>query len=202
MTRVAAGHGKMKETHNLELTPEIVDRLKEVRCLALDVDGVLTDGRLVYLEDGFVTTSGFNVHDGLGIRAALDGGLKVIAVSGNATEAVRRRVEHLQMTAHWLGLGRKDKAMLEASQQLGIPLSQFAYMGDDLNDLAPLKMVGLPVAVAQAVPEVKQLAAIVTQKTGGSGAVRELIELILRTQGLWEATVNRFLETIDSAIVQ
>ena len=193
---------EIKETVVLELSPEIVNRLKEVRCLALDVDGVLTDGRLLYLEDGFVTTSGFNVHDGLGIRAALDGGLKVIAVSGNATEAVRRRVEHLQMTAHWLGLGRKESAMHEASQQLGIPLSQFAYMGDDLNDLAPLKMVGLPIAVAQAVPEVKQAAAMVTEKGGGAGAVREVIELIMRTQGIWDATVKRFLETLDTAVVQ
>ncbi len=182
----------------IELTAALKQRVLAVRCIALDVDGVLTDGRLIYLPDGTLTPSGFHVHDGMGVRIAIESGLKVIFVSGNWTDAVRIRAEHLRVTAHYLGVGDKTEALETASRELSVPLKNFAYVGDDLNDLAAMAKVGFPVAVGQAVDEVKRMAAYVSAREGGAGAVREIIELILREQGLWESAVARSLKEIEA----
>jgi len=182
-----------------DISPELLERLRQLRMLALDVDGVLTDGRLVYLPDGSLHPSGFHVHDGMAVRVALESGLKVIFVSGNWTDAVRTRAEHLRVTAHYLGVGNKVEAMNQASEEHGVPLEQFAYVGDDLNDLAPMRMAGVAVAVADAVDEVKQAADYVCGRAGGSGAVREVVELIVKAQGLWEEATARFMAEVEAS---
>ncbi len=170
-----------------------MERIRRIRCLVLDVDGVLTDGRLIYYPDGSISPSSFHVHDGLGIHAALGTGMKVVIISGNATDAVRLRAEHLRVSAEYLGVGDKMVPLAEVSHQFEIPWSEFAYVGDDLNDLAPMKSVGFCATVPGAVHEVLGQAHYVTRRQGGHGAVREVIELILREQGRWEEAISHFL---------
>ncbi|MCC6485081.1 MAG: HAD hydrolase family protein [Armatimonadetes bacterium] len=180
-----------------QLSAGIIERIHKVRCLVLDVDGVLTDGRLVYYPDGAVAPTGFHVQDGMGIHAALEAGLKVVLISGNWTDAVRLRAEHLRVSAHHLGVGNKMVPLAEVSQQFEIPWSEFAYVGDDLNDPAPMRSVGFCATVPNAAPEVLDQAHYITKRQGGFGAVREIIELILRQQGRWEHVVAGFLPDIE-----
>lgn len=167
--------------------------------LALDVDGVLTDGRLMYLPDGSIMPSGFHVHDGLGIRVAIESGLKVIFVSGNWTEAVHQRARHLRISGQYLGVGNKVEELEKASQEFDVPLDRFAYVGDDLNDLAPMRVVGLSFAVADAAQEVRDLAHHTCSRPGGFGAVREVVELIIKGQGKWDDAAERFLAEVGKS---
>lgn len=176
----------------------VIERATRIRCIITDVDGVLTDGKLVYLPDGSVYPSGFHVHDGMGIRAALEVGLSVVIISGNWTEAVRRRAEDLRVSAHYLGVGDKMVPLRNVMRDHEVSLEEIAYIGDDLNDLAPLQSVGLACTVPNSAPEAKQCAHYVTTREGGAGAVREIIEVILRSKGLWEEAVARFLHEIDT----
>jgi len=177
---------------------ELDRRLRDIQCIALDVDGVLTDGRLFYLPGGTLMPSGFHVHDGMAIRVAIESGLKVVMVSGNQTEAVQRRAEHLKVTASYLGTGDKVTSLRKAARDLDVPLERFGYMGDDMNDLAAMRLVGLSVAVADAVEETREAAGWVTSRPGGAGAVREFIRLVLTRQGLWEQAMARFLADVEA----
>lgn len=180
------------------LPADLGARILNVRALVLDVDGVLTDGRLVYLPDGQLMPSGFHVHDGMGIRTVTEAGLKVFIVSGNWTESVRLRAEHLRVTAHFLGVGDKVECLQKACAEHELEPGQLAYVGDDLNDLPAMAIAGFPVAVKQAVEEVRKAALYVTQRDAGAGAVREVCELILKEQGLWEQAVGRFMADIQA----
>lgn len=159
---------------------------KEVRLLVLDVDGVLTDGGLYYDESGCVMKR-FNVQDGLGMKMASQVGLSCAVITGLDSPAVRRRVTELGVEHYYPGYHRKGPILREISEKTGLSFAQMGYVGDDWVDAAPMNMVGFPVAVANAHPEILRLAKWTTGARGGQGAVREVLDFILRAQGKYEA---------------
>jgi 3-deoxy-D-manno-octulosonate 8-phosphate phosphatase (KDO 8-P phosphatase) len=152
--------------------------LGNIRLLVLDVDGVLTDGRLYYDATGEVLKV-FHVRDGYGIKAVHQAGVQVAVISGRATPALTRRCEELGIREHLQGAGDKETELATLCARLQVPLKACAYVGDDLPDVPALKLVGLAVAVADAHPEVRRVAHRCTRLPGGAGAVREVCEWLL-----------------------
>lgn len=157
-----------------------------VKILFLDVDGVLTDGRITYASNGEELKS-FHIHDGLGIKLLQKAGVAVAIITGRNSSMVSRRAAELGI--EHLVQGREDKrnAMEHLLQQLGLTHEEAAYMGDDLPDLAAIQSVGLGIAPANAVLAVREQANLVTVRSGGNGAVREACEFILSAQGQLES---------------
>ena len=152
--------------------------LKRIRALVLDVDGVLTDGGMYYgpMGEGLKR---FNVKDGMGLRLVIEAGIAVALISGENSEILRRRAEKLQIADVFIGIEDKLKTMETFLAGKKIALDEAAYVGDDVNDLAPMEKAGLPIAVADAVPEVRKAAKWVTSRRGGDAAVREVCDAIL-----------------------
>ena len=171
---------------------ELQARARAIELLILDVDGVLTDGGLYYGAQGEVLKR-FHVQDGHGIALAQKAGLKIAILTARTSQIVEYRAKELGIAPVFQG--RKDKiAGLEALlAEVHLGADQVAYMGDDLNDLGVLTRVQLSACPADACPEVRARAAIAVSSSGGSGAVRELIEFILKAQGKWNAIVQRAL---------
>lgn len=163
------------------LSPELDAVLAGIRLLALDVDGVLTDGRVVYGEDGELQA--FDVKDGLGLTWLRERDVGVAWISGRGCGATRRRARELGVRELHLGVGRKDAVLAEIQERLGIPREATAAMGDDLPDLALAGRAALFCAPADAVAAVRERAQLVTEARGGRGAVRELCEHLLRARG-------------------
>ncbi len=157
-----------------------------VRLVALDVDGVLTDGGLYYDSSGCALKR-FNVQDGLGIKLAAGLGLEFAVITGLESPAVRQRVTELGIQHYYPGHTRKVPLLTDIAAKTGIPFAHMAYVGDDWVDAAPMSKVGLPIAVANARPEILGLATWITQARGGHGAVREAIDFILRAQNRLDA---------------
>jgi len=160
----------------------VLSKAKQVQLLLLDVDGVLTDGSLIYVPGGGDAKS-FNSQDGFGIRLLQDSGVAVGIITARSSEAVERRARDLKM-AHVLQ-GQQDKLTAYESilKATGLRPPQTAYMGDDFLDLPLLNRVGFAVAPANAVAELHQRVHYTTERAGGRGAVREVCELILEAQG-------------------
>jgi 3-deoxy-D-manno-octulosonate 8-phosphate phosphatase (KDO 8-P phosphatase) len=158
---------------------------RDVRLMVLDVDGVLTDGGLYYDESGCVMKR-FNVQDGLAIKIAPQVGLEFAVITGLDSPAVRKRVTELGIKHYHPGHLRKAPVLRRISEETGIPLAHMAYVGDDWVDAAPMSLVGLPIAVPNARPEILKLAIWTTGARGGHGAVRESIDFVLRAQGKLE----------------
>jgi 3-deoxy-D-manno-octulosonate 8-phosphate phosphatase (KDO 8-P phosphatase) len=165
---------------------------KEIRLLLLDVDGILTDGSVVYAQSGSELKS-FSTKDGFGIRLLQECGVEVGLITARSSEAVERRAENLKLAHVYQGVSSKIEvfARILAEQKL-IP-SQVAYMGDDWLDLPLLSRVGLAATVADAVAEVKAVVHFVTRREGGRGAVREVCDLIIEAKGLREEMLGRYL---------
>ena len=166
--------------------------LADIQLLALDVDGVLTDGTLVINADGSESKF-FNSLDGHGIRMWRRAGLKVAFLSGRQSAPTKHRAEQLEIDYCLQDCHDKLPAIENLLGQIGLSASQVAYIGDDLPDLPVIRRAGLGVAVANAPDEVKQFADYVTARNGGSGAVREVIEYILKNTGKWQELVKRYL---------
>jgi 3-deoxy-D-manno-octulosonate 8-phosphate phosphatase (KDO 8-P phosphatase) len=164
---------------------------RTVRLLAMDVDGVLTDGRILLDHQGRELKC-FHVHDGQGIVLAQRAGLPIAWISGRASEAVQQRAMELKVSWVYQQVADKVQVLQELLRHTGLDASAVAYIGDDLGDLPLLRRVGLPIAVANALPEVRACAAWVTRRAGGQGAVREVIDMVLRTQGRWAAVVQGY----------
>ena len=174
-------------------TAAVMKRAKKIRLLLMDVDGVLTDGRIWLLSwpDGTAhEIKGFSAYDGAGLKLARAGGLRTGVITGRESAAMTRRAKEVDMEFVYQGRGEKLPAYLEILHEARLKDEEVAYVGDDLPDLAVLARVGLAFAVANAVPEVKRAAHFVTKSSGGNGAVREVVELLLKAQGKW-ATVVR-----------
>ena len=152
--------------------------LKRVRALVLDVDGVLTDGGMYYGPGG-EGLKRFNVKDGMGLRLVLEAGIAVALISGEASEILKRRAEKLRIADVFIGVEDKLKTLEGFLAARKIPFEDAAYVGDDVNDLAAMNKVGLPVAVADAVPQVRKAARWVLSRRGGDAAVREVCDAIL-----------------------
>jgi 3-deoxy-D-manno-octulosonate 8-phosphate phosphatase (KDO 8-P phosphatase) len=168
-------------------------RARRVKLLILDVDGVLTDGRMTLTERGDELKS-FHTHDGMGVNLARRAGIKVALVTGEKSEIGRMRGIKLGVEEIVLGARRKADTLEEIRAKLGVAAAEVAFMGDDLLDIPALERAGLAVAPANAVPEVRAVVDVVTRAAGGAGAVRECVELILRAQGVWERTVRAFVQ--------
>jgi 3-deoxy-D-manno-octulosonate 8-phosphate phosphatase (KDO 8-P phosphatase) len=174
---------------------------KRIRLVGLDVDGTLTDGGIYLGAVSGVATDQplefkrYDIQDGLGIHLLRSAGIKVVIVTGRVSESVRLRAAELHVDdvaqdpdarkfPLWLGMLRRH----------GVPADETAFLGDDLPDLAIMRSVGLPVAVANAVPEITAVSAHTLQRPGGRGAVREFAELLLRARGEWDEVVTRYVE--------
>jgi 3-deoxy-D-manno-octulosonate 8-phosphate phosphatase (KDO 8-P phosphatase) len=160
------------------MKPSLRRRLVPIRALALDVDGVLTDGGLYYGAEGDVLKK-FNVKDGLGLRRLLEAGVAVAFITGEETEIVRRRAAKLRVADVYTGVGDKAKALDDFLARRGLPAAACAFMGDDLTDLPAMRRAGFSFAPADAAPEVRKAAHHVTRLGGGEGAVREVCDAIL-----------------------
>ncbi len=163
---------------------DIDARARKVRVLLTDVDGVMTDGRILVLEDGSEART-FNIRDGLGIQLLKASGLKVGMLSGKNNDAVRRRGEDLGVSLLLLGIEDKVAAFDKALSDLEVKEEEVAYIGDDLPDIPLIRRAGLGCAVADAAPEVRANANIILRANGGQGAVREVCERILKAKGNW-----------------
>ncbi len=168
------------------------DRAKKIRLLLLDVDGVLTDGRIVYDERGREIKS-FDIKDGQGIKLCQQAGLQVGILSGRKSLAVRFRAQELGIALLLQKAVDKAEALEGIRKKNRMRMDQICFMGDDLADLPVFSRVGFAVAVADGVREVKANAHYVTRHAGGHGAVRETCELILKAQGKWKRVTSKFL---------
>jgi 3-deoxy-D-manno-octulosonate 8-phosphate phosphatase (KDO 8-P phosphatase) len=169
----------------------LVERCRRLRLVLSDVDGVMTDGTVLFLPDGRELKP-FHIRDGLGIVLAQRAGLRVGIVSGRSSEVVARRAAELGMTLVLQGVRDKRAALRELLQRESLNSSQVAYIGDDLNDLTVMQEVGLSAAPADAAREVRQQAFMVTDASGGHGCLREFLEAILRARGDWDGLVAGF----------
>ena len=168
-------------------------KVRAVRLLILDVDGVLTDGSIIYSEGGGEIKR-FDVRDGHGIKLLMRGGIGVAVVTARESRVVAMRARDLGI--EMLYQGRRDKlaCFSEILGRTGLGPSEAAFMGDDLVDLPVLRRAGLSLSVPGAVEEVRASVDYVTGAEGGRGAVREVCEMILRVQGLWEGVVRRYFD--------
>ncbi len=165
----------------------------KISWLVLDVDGVLTNGKLIYTSSGEEIKS-FNVKDGLGLAAARQSGVKLAIITARTSPMVERRAKELHFDALQMGSGNKAQSLQRLCEERGVSLDEVAYMGDDLNDLGALSIVGLSLAPGNAVPEVKSRVDFVTTAIGGAGAVREAVEFILKKQDLWDNVIQSYLQ--------
>ena len=172
------------------------DRAKRIRLLLLDVDGVLTDGQLAFDGAGREIKF-FHIRDGQGIRLLQRAGIKVGIVTGRKSKAVDFRARELGVELVFRKVRDKVRALEAVLRKENLKAEQVCYVGDDLVDLAVLSRVGLAVAVADAVPEAKALAHYTTRFSGGRGAVREVCEKILKTQGKWEKIIENYRPNAD-----
>ncbi|HEX7546033.1 MAG TPA: HAD-IIIA family hydrolase [Gemmatimonadaceae bacterium] len=173
---------------------------KRVKFVGLDIDGVMTDGG-IYLGDADgkrIELKRFEIQDGIGIGLMRKAGIKVGIITGRESESVRLRAEELKVDAVAQDTkARKLSALAKMLAQFGIDLSETAFVGDDLPDLAVLRVVGMPVAVANATKEVKEVANVHLTRAGGYGAVREFSELLLTARGEWAAAVERYVAATE-----
>ncbi|MDJ0783835.1 MAG: HAD hydrolase family protein [Desulfosarcinaceae bacterium] len=160
-------------------------RQQKIRLLLLDVDGVLTDGRIPYNDQGLQTQS-YHARDGLGIRLLQAAGIEVGLITGRATRALHHRCQDLGIDLIKDGIQDKARALAEVLAEKGLPQEAVAFMGDDLPELPLVGRVGLFIAVGDAHALLRRKADWVTQAPGGSGAVREVAEVLLQAQGHWE----------------
>ena len=162
----------------------IDEKAKKIQLLILDVDGVMTDGRIV-MNDLGQEIKFFNVKDGHGIRLLLTAGIDVAIITGRESETVRRRALDLGITTVYQGIKDKESVCKKIMEEKGLEKEQVCCMGDDLPDIPMLRCAGLPVAVADATYETRESALFVTRAPGGYGAVREMCEIILKAKGAW-----------------
>ena len=163
-------------------TNQLIEIVKNIKLLVLDVDGVLTDGSLFYSKDG-EHIKRFNVRDGQGIKLAQNYGIEIAIISARNCEIVKNRFTELVVKHIYQHCYDKAKKIRELSLELKIPLLGTAYIGDDILDVPVLEIIGLPVCPKDAHPSARSKAKLITEAKGGSGCVREVIDLILKEQG-------------------
>ncbi len=166
--------------------------LKNIKLLLLDVDGVLTDGSITYTDSGEQIKS-FNSKDGLGLRLLMDSGINVGIITGRKSQALNLRCKNLGISLLFDGIKDKSKALDKIAQDTGFSFENMAFVGDDLIDLPAIKKVGVSFCVQDASKDVKNHSDIITNQNGGSGAVREICEMILKAKGEWESILNSYL---------
>lgn len=169
----------------------IQERCRKIRMLVLDVDGVLTDGSITYTSDGREIKT-FHVRDGIAIKLWLEAGKLAAVLSGRTSEVVRRRVAELSINALIQGASDKRPGFEKLLHEYNLQAEEVCYVGDDLPDVPLIARAGVGVAVADACEEARQAALVVTSRPGGKAAVREVIEMLLKSQEIWPGIVRDF----------
>ena len=165
--------------------------VSEIRLIVSDVDGVWTDGRIIYSSDGSEIKE-FNVRDGLAVKLAQRAGIAVALLTSRQSPAIERRARELGIVEVLQGAANKLTETEKLAKRLDVTFEQIAYAGDDLPDLGPMQRVGISAAPSDAAPEVREAAAWKLESAGGRGAFRELVERLLRERGEWDALVREF----------
>ncbi len=169
----------------------LVETCAQIELILSDVDGVMTDGGIHVLDDGRQMVT-FHIRDGMGVRLWREAGKRFGIVTGRNLEAVRKRAQDLWLDIVKLGAEEKLPAVDAIAADLGLRREQVCYIGDDLLDLAAIRAVGLGIAVADAVEDVRHAAKYVTSVPGGQGPVREVVELVLKNTGRWGEVMQRY----------
>ncbi len=175
-----------------------MDKALPIRLLAMDVDGVLTRGEVIYSDLGDELKV-FNILDGCGIAVSRHAGLKTALITGRKSEAVARRAKELRIDHLITGCRDKGAALQDLMRREGLRAEEVAFVGDDINDILAFRECGWKVAVNNACDDLKARADYITSRTGGDGAIREVIELILKAQGRWAAAVDSYLKALEGA---
>jgi 3-deoxy-D-manno-octulosonate 8-phosphate phosphatase (KDO 8-P phosphatase) len=179
-------------------TPDVLARARKIKLFLMDVDGTLTDGGVCLISstiagsDGPATVSEmkvFNAQDGQGLSLAHTMGIQTGFITGRRSPAVAKRAEELKVTFVHLGQAKKTEAYEDCVRKAGVTDEEVAYLGDDLPDMPLAQRSGLGICVADGAPELKQVCHYVTERPGGRGAAREVVELILKAQGRWDEGV-------------
>ena len=177
-----------------KIVADVSKRAKQIQVLLMDVDGTITTGAvtLLSLPDGSAQEiKTFDAHDGQGLSLARAAGIRTGVITGRGSAALRRRAKELDIEFVYEQQPHKIAAYEEILEKSGVTESMVAYLGDDLPDITIMRRVGLAVAVADASPEVKRVAHHVTSAMGGKGAAREVVELILKSKGIWEEMIDK-----------
>lgn len=164
-----------------------LDHLPHIDTILLDVDGVLTDSSVHILEDGVLLRK-MNVRDGYALKRAVQLGYRIIIITGGRSQGVIQRLKNLGITEIYSGIQNKLEVLEDLIEIYGVQLGKTAYMGDDLPDYEPMRLVALPACPANAAPEIKAISQYISLYDGGAGCVRDLLERIMKVQGKWVAT--------------
>jgi len=167
--------------------------MPQITTFIFDVDGVLTDGNIMVFSNGELIRQ-MSVKDGYAIKTAIDLGYNICIISGGTNEGVRLRLRGLGVTDIYLGAHNKIEQLKEYVDIYNIPLENVLYMGDDIPDFPVMKIVGLPTCPKDAVPEIQQISSYISQKKGGHGCVRDVIEQVLKVQDKWVAQFDAKLD--------
>lgn len=176
----------------LTINEDLVNRLKNIKLLILDVDGVMTDGGLTIGDDGLEYKT-FHAHDGLGMKLLKATGVSLAIITGRTSNVVKQRAESTGVAHFYQGAEDKLEAFRDLMKSSGLQAEQCAFMGDDVVDLPPMLQCGLAIAVPDSPRLLLERAHYVTRKAGGRGAVREVCELIMQAQGTFDAQMAQFL---------
>jgi len=177
-----------------KISPSLKKRAAQIKVLLMDVDGTMTDGGVVLLSqsDGSaLEIKTFDAHDGQGLTLAHTAGIRTGCITGRESPALLRRASEMKMEFVYMKQPTKIPAYEEILRKTGVPESAVAYVGDDLPDLPVMRRVGLAIAVGDAVLEVKEAAHFTTRAVAGRGAIREAIELIIKSKGIWEEMIEK-----------
>jgi 3-deoxy-D-manno-octulosonate 8-phosphate phosphatase (KDO 8-P phosphatase) len=174
---------------------DVIKRAAKIELILMDVDGVLTDGTIHFApgpDGSMVETKGFNSQDGLGFHFCNGAGIRTGVISGRDSQAVVARANMLKMTYVYQGFLAKEETFESILSDANLSEEQVAFIGDDFTDAPLIRRSGLGVAVANARPELKAIAHMVTNAAGGDGAVREVMELILKSQNKWQEVLEKY----------
>ncbi len=172
---------------------DAIERAKNIKLLLLDVDGVLTDGRIIYGNYGDELKN-FDVNDGLGIMLLKRAGFKCVIITAKGSPVVRKRAKELKIDKVYSNFHYKIRALDKIKKRFRVDEQEICFIGDDIIDVPILKRVGIAVSVPNAMDEVKQVSHFVTKKSGGRGAVREVCEFLLKAQGKWAEVTKGYFE--------
>ena len=175
----------------LAIEQSLLALAKNIKLLLLDVDGVITDGRIIYDSHGR-DLKFFDVHDGLGVYLLRKIGVKTILVTAKSSRTIKPRARDMMVEEVFAGIHPKTVALEKILKKYQVSAKEICFVGDDLVDLCMMKRVGLPIAVFNACPEIKRAASYITIRYGGRGAVREVAELILKAQGKWQEVISSY----------
>jgi 3-deoxy-D-manno-octulosonate 8-phosphate phosphatase (KDO 8-P phosphatase) len=170
---------------------KLAEQCAQIRLILSDVDGVLTDGRVIFDNQG-IESKQFHIRDGQGIRLWQQSGGQFGIITGRSSQIVKLRAEELDIEIVRQGIGDKWHVVQTICEELQLAAEQVCFVGDDLPDLAPIEHVGLGIAVADAADEVRQAANYTTSINGGHGAIREVVELLLKNSNRWEAALKKY----------